>query len=177
LIFLPGRTKARMNEEQNQEMFERIFNTEIFIVDEEPHVIHSFCLAERQAGKIKLLVMLNDVMNEKASPSDIELLNKIADFKEYHLTREEVVILNLAHQTVSLKQLTKEFSSPNILCFGISPSEIGLQIEARSNQPILFCGVNFIFTSTLHQISRDEKLKKQFFLEALKPMFSLSNQS
>ena len=166
-----------MKEEYDHEMLERIFNSEIFIVDEGPHLIHSFCLAERQEGKIKLLVLLNDEMNENASPSDIELLNKIADFKDYQLTREEVVVLNLAHQTVSLKQLTKEFSSPNILCFGISPSEIGLQIEARSNQPVQFCGVNFIFTSTLQQISRDEKLKKQFFLEALKPMFSLPNQS
>jgi hypothetical protein len=166
-----------MNEELNHAMLEHIFEKDIFVVEECDTVINSFCLAESPPNKIKLLVLLNDAMNEKASVTDIELLNKIADFKEYHLTREEVVVLNLAHQTVSWKQLTKNFSSPNIICFGISPGEIGLQIETRSNHLIRFDSVNFIFTSTLQQIAKDQKLKKQFFIEALKPMFSLSNQS
>src|SRR6185295_12584739 len=164
-------------EEMNREIFEHLFDTEIFTVKEDgDNEVHSFCLAERPAGRIKLLVLLNDEMNEKASSSDIELLNKIADFKEYHVTREEVAVLNLAHQTVSLKQLIKSFSSPNILCFGISPAELGLQIDSRNNQLMHFRGVNFVFTSSLQQISKNEKLKKQFFLEALKPMLSSSNQ-
>ena len=156
-------------------MLEHIFEKDIFVVEEGDQVINSFCLAEKPAHKIKLLVLLNDALNEKASKSDIELLNKIADFKDYHLAREEVVVLNLAHQRVWWKQLTKKISAPNILCFGISPAEIGLQIESRENRLMRFSGINFVFTSSLQQISKDEKLKKQFFVEALKPMFSLSN--
>ena len=165
-----------MSEEINHEMFQHLFNTELFVPKENDVDVISFCLAEKPADKIKLLVLVKDEINERASSGDIELLNKIADFKDYHLTREEVVVLNLSHQTVSMKQLIQKFSSPNILCFGIAPAEIGLQIEFRTNKIVHFAGVNFVFTSSLQQISKDEKLKKHFFLEALKPMFSSSNQ-
>lgn len=171
-----GKKKKQVNTEMNYEMFQQLFNNEIFIAEEEDDELDSFCLAEKPADKIRVLVLLNDELNKTASASDIELLVKIADFKDYHLTREEVAVMNLAHQTVSLNSLKKNFSSANILCFGISPAEIGLQIDPRMNQLINFSGVNFVFTSALQEISKNEKLKKQFFIEALKPMFSLPNQ-
>ena len=160
-----------MNNEVNSEMLQQLFDVDIFMVEEGGEVT-SFCLGEYRGEQVRLLVLLKDEKNERASAPDIEMLNKIADWKEYHLKREEVIVLNLAHQRVSLKQLLKNFSSPNILCFDISPNEIALQIEIKSDCLVRFNNVNFVFTASLKEISKNEKLKKQFFVEGLKPMFS-----
>jgi hypothetical protein len=157
-------------------MFRHLFNVEIFMVEEEGEIA-SFSLGDNPSQPVKLIVLLKDENNERAVSPDIDMLNKIADWKEYHLKREEVVVLNLAHQNVSLKQLLKKFPSPNIVCFEISPDEIALQIEHKSNRLIRFNGVNFVFTASLQEISKNEKLKKQFFVEGLKPMFSSSDQN
>lgn len=165
-----------MNSEVNFEMFQQLFDIEIFVVQEEKE-INAFCLGEYQSKQVRLLVLLKDETNESANASDIKMLNKIADWKEYHLKREEIVVLNLAHQKVSLKQLLKKFSSPNMVCFEIIPHEIDLQIELKTNQLIRFNGVNFVFTASLQEISKNEKLKKQFFVEGLKPMFASPDQN
>ena len=164
-----------MNNEANLEMFQHLFHAEIYIVEEEGEV-NSFCLGEDPAEQIRLLVLLKDEKNERASPQAIDMLNKIADWKEYDLKRGEVVVLNLAHQNVSMKQLLKKFSSPNIVCFEVFPEEINLQIEVESNHLTRFNGMNFVFTASLQEISKNEKLKKQFFAEGLKPMLSSRDQ-
>lgn len=165
-----------MNNEVNFEMMEQLFDVEIYRVEEEGEII-SFCLGEYPAKQVKLLVLLKDEKNERASAADIDMLNKIADWKEYNLKRDEVVVLNLAHQNVSQKQLLKKFSPANIVGFEITPDEIALQIELKSSYLIHFNGVNFVFTSSLQEISKNEKLKKQFFVEGLKPMFSSGDQN
>lgn len=155
----------------NHEMYRQLFDTDIFIVQDHDNVI-SFGLSEHPPDLIKLLILLKDDDNIKADEGSIELLKKIADFKNYNLGREKIRVANLSNQFTSFLLLSKQFSSPNIVCFGISAGELGLQIDAEINQLICFAGVKLIFTESLQVISNNEKMKKQFFNEALLPMLT-----
>jgi len=163
-----------MSNEENPEMYQQLFSAPVYDVGEEQD-ISSFCLSDKPAKQTRLLVLLKDEKNEKAQAADLEMLNKIADFKDYHLKREEVQVVNLAFQSPTFLELAKKFSSPNILAFGIDPAEIDLQLESHPTQLLRFRGVNFVFSLSLQQMTKDDKLKNQFFREALKPMFLSTN--
>ena len=156
------------------ELLSQLFNTDIFLIQEKGKS-EAFCLAEKPADKTAVLILLNEEPQQTLSPASLESLLKIADFKEYHLTRDQIRVLNLNNQNTTFLELQKEFSALNIICFGVEPAEIGLQIETEQNKVIRFMGINLVFTSSLDEISKNEKLKRQFFIEALKPLFTRSN--
>ncbi|MFI5134867.1 MAG: hypothetical protein ACHQD9_03335 [Chitinophagales bacterium] len=146
-----------------------IFDTPLFLVPDEEE-IKSFSLAEPVA-ECKLLVILKDEKNEKVSEKDRDLLNKIADWKDLNLKRNEVIVINSAKQNVKFTQLISKFHSPAIISFGVAPEEIGLHIEFPASSLFSFRKTKFIFTLSLQKLEEDATLKKKFFLEALRPMF------
>jgi hypothetical protein len=156
--------------EPQQKMFEHLFHDELFLIPPEQPV-KSFSLVNDSREDAKLLILLKDELNQQAKTSDIELLLKIADFKEYQVGSQKVKVVNLAHQQLTFIKLTKDFIAPYIIAFGILPRELELQIDHQINTVIHFRERHLVFTATLDEISRNEKLKKQFFMEALKPMF------
>ncbi len=163
-----------MPEELNTEMIAQLFDQDIYVIQDRM-LFNSFGLSEDLAAETSLLVLLIDYKHEKASPADTDLLSRIADFKDYHLDRKKVRIVNLANQTVSFIDLVNKFAPENIISFDVEPSAIGLQLEYNYNQPVLFRGVRLIFTASLHEITKNEKLKKEFFSRGLKPMFSAAS--
>jgi hypothetical protein len=146
-----------------------VFDVPLYVVPENESVI-SFSL-ETPASSCRLLVLLQDEEHEKCNPRDLDLLNKIADWKDLNLKRSEVFVVNLAKQEVRFISLLKQFSPKNVIGFGIQPGEIKLHIECDANTLFKFRDVNFIFTSSLSELSIDDKLKSKFFKAALRPMF------
>jgi len=146
-----------------------VFDLPLFLVHEK-EVIKSFSLAQPTAS-CKLLVILKDEKSETVNENDRDLLNKIADWKDLGLKRNEVIVINTAKQNASFHQLHSEFHAPAIIGFGVIPGEIGLHIEFPENALFTFRETKFIFTLSLEKLNKDEKLKRIFFTEALRPMF------
>lgn len=155
--------------EKEPEVPPGIFTADIFTVSE-PVAVRHFALAEPPLP-CRLLVLIHDAAHQTCSPADLELLNKIADWKELKLQRSEVTVVNLAHQKTTLLQLNKNFHASNIIGFGVAPAEIGFHIDFNVTTLFQFRKVNFIFTGSLKELTADEKLKGRFFRDALRPMF------
>jgi hypothetical protein len=147
----------------------RVFDSDVYLVKDESS-LKRFSLAD-PADVCRLLVLLRDPDHETCAPADLELLNKIADWKDLKLKRSEVMVVNLARQETSLIELNKNIHASNIIGFGITPAEIGFHIHHPPNALITFRKVNFIFTASLKELTADDKMKNKFFREALRPMF------
>lgn len=146
-----------------------IFDSEIFIVPQEGPI--QFVALAEPKETCRLLILIHETQHETCAPADLELLNKIADWKELKLKRNEVFVVNLAKQETSLITLNRNFHSLNIIGFGITPADIGFHIEHTPNALFTFRKVNFIFTASLKELTAEEKMKSRFFREALRPMF------
>lgn len=160
-----------MAEDLNVETMQQLFRLNLYMPIE-AEGMDWFSLGENSSRSIKLIFLIRDLINKKGDRTDIDLLNKIADFKEYGLKREEVIVINLVHQSASFLQLKKKFGAVQIVAFGITPNELSLQVDVLPNILFSFRETKLIFTSSLKEIMKDEKLKNQFFREGLKPMFS-----
>ena len=94
-----------------------IFNVPLYLISEDEH-ISSFSLGSPSTS-CKLLILLKDEQYETCNPKDLELLNKIADWKDLNLKRSEVFVVNLAKQEARFISLLKKFTLKNIIGFGI----------------------------------------------------------
>jgi len=158
-----------MTDSKKEFFVANVFDVALYVIREIESIIN-FSL-EIPASSCRLLVLLQDEEHEKCNPRDLDLLNKIAYWKDLNLKRSEVFVVNLAKQEVRFISLLKKFSPKNVIGFGIQPAEIKLHIEYDENTLFKFRDVNFIFTSSLYELSIDDKLKNKFFREALRPMF------
>lgn len=146
-----------------------VFDSDVYLLKEES-ALKRVSLADPPEA-CRLLILLRDPAHETCAPADLELLNKIADWKDLKLKRSGVTVVNLARRETSLLELNKNVHASNIIGFGITPADIGFHIEHTPNALFTFRKVNFIFTSSLKELTADEKMKSKFFREALRPMF------
>jgi hypothetical protein len=146
-----------------------IFDTPLFTVAEpvKPSMVP---LAEPRE-KNRLVFILENPQEEVCSAAEMDLLCKIADWKELKMKRTEAAVVNCARQPVVFTELLRSVRLKNVICFGVPPKNIGLQIEATDTGLISFRGIQFIFTSSLSTLNANNHLKQKFFREALRPMF------
>ena len=161
--------------EGNLELLNHLFESPLYHI-EEPGEINFFSLAEKKSETTRLIFLLKDKSSEQASDATLDLLIKMVDWKKgMDLKREEVVIVNIARQKISFRQLTNQFHSANLIALGVEPDEIGLQTEFKLNRTFRFMGVNCAFTSSLEKLLQQDAEKKKFFSDVFFPMFRTSN--
>lgn len=161
-----------MQEAFGRDILKQLFSEKIFSISEyEP--VRLMNLERQEVDAARLLVVLKE-MQDKEMGSAIELARKMVDW--LGLKREEVAFINIAENQVSFTHILSKKSITEIICCGISPAEIGLQIEHLPNMIIRFMHCKLIFTSSFSEMRRNEALKQQFFNEARK-MFDLPKAS
>ncbi|MCY7409081.1 MAG: hypothetical protein LH473_02320 [Chitinophagales bacterium] len=158
-----------MNEVENADALQAIFSGETYLVPEKRKV-KLFSSGAIHSEKLKLLFILKNENVETASQSELEVIQKTADWKDLKLKREEVGIINIASQPTSVVNILKQFSVNNIVALGVEPQEIGLVIELHTNKVFKFIDMNFIFTSSIEELLKNEIIKNKFFA-AIKSMF------
>lgn len=158
-----------MNDFENAELLQVLFTGETYVIPE-TDAINLFSLGEKLSKDCRLLFILKNENHETASAREVEVLQKTVDWKDLKLSREEVAVINIALQSVSFPNLTNQCGAKNIIVFGIEPSEIGLNIELHSNRVFKFRDMNFIFTSSIEELLKNEIIKSKFFA-AIKSMF------
>jgi hypothetical protein len=145
-----------------------LFTKTIFAADENADA--EFINLESQKNEFPLLLLLlNNISASGISEADLELLKKMADW--LGIPKSEVVALNLSGITTSFQFLVIKHRIENIICYGLAPNDIGLQLDFRINEPLRFMGCRLLFTAPFFEIQQKGALKNKFF-DAAKRSFS-----
>ncbi len=161
-----------MIEELEAQTLVDIFNIPVYAVPEIEE-IHSLTLGNNPSPIISLLFLLKNEEKEFGSEEEIEVLKKTIAWKDLNLKADEVKVMNTASQRITFLQLTNHYPASKIVAFGIEPADISLQIEHHANKVVNFREVQFLFTSSIAELTKNEVAKKKFF-EALRQMFNPS---
>ncbi len=110
------------------------------------------------------------VQSEPEHPGNLEFLKKILlaaglDFEQDTLYAE----VQDAEPRAILPVL-KINHPDSVLVFGLSPSQIGLNIQVPLYKPLVFCDTTFLFSEKLSAIEPD-KTRKTNLWQALRQMF------
>jgi len=101
------------------------------------------------------------VLLKSANSADLDLLSKIFQAVGKNLA-EEVCVIN-TKITIPYKELTELFELKKVLVFGFAPKELGLHLNVKIYQALLFQDVQFLFSDTLEIIANNLAKKKQLW--------------
>jgi hypothetical protein len=92
---------------------------------------------------------------------------------------EDTHCLNITnHPTISFSQLNQKQPYRQVICFGLKPEELGVNIHAQMYQPFVLSDVHWLFANDLQAIYEERQAgKKQMagaLWKALKDMFDLA---
>ncbi len=148
-------------EEEEVMMLGRLYNTTLYAVHEYT-TVKLQNLNGVETSFPKLLIILNNQHTREIASSDIELLAKMADW--LGISKDAVALLG-NHNLPSFRHLYSHQHIRNIILYGITPDEIGLQLELRMNKAFSFMECKMLFTASFAEVQNDKKLKNDFFNE------------
>ena len=126
---------------------------------------------EVQAPQIKLVICFFNSEFSNLPESSAQFLGNI--LKAVELDFDSVFMLNVAEKNVGLSNLTQTIEANKLICFGITPAQIHLNIEHILYKVIHLSGVAMLFADQLENIERDVAKKKMLWGE-LQKMFKKS---
>lgn len=92
------------------------------------------------------------------SKADKDLLDKI--LAATHLPEEQICHLSIDKESIALGPLVTVEHKLLVLCFGLTPDQVGLQIKAPSYKPFTLFDMTCVFMDELAQFNREANLKK-----------------
>ena len=117
------------------------------------------------------VVVLYDGEADQLPNEEKNLLTNI--LKAIGLSIKKVNLLNINNlKGIGFSQLRKAYGQTRIIGFGISPTQLNLQIQTALYQKVEMMGCQLLFANTLLEISKDTS-KKKLLWGSLKAMFSV----
>lgn len=103
----------------------------------------------------KCIVLVDDTI---ITPEQSDLLNKILSSIGLNAETEVCIEQFSSKKVFPLSQIDKEFK---VICFGLNPSHLGLQIEATANKLVTLDNKEILFTASLPDLenTKEEKMK------------------
>ncbi len=126
----------------------------------EPVQQYQSAISFKHLGKNEkgILILVNDLENPVSTPQGTELLRKLV--LSINLKNADFALVNYsAYNDANFQQLKTYFSCNLVLCFGVSPTALGLA-EHPLHQLHSLEGVKMIFTHNLHDLDADMTSKK-----------------
>ncbi|MBX7108104.1 MAG: hypothetical protein K1X61_05590 [Chitinophagales bacterium] len=116
-----------------------------------------------------LLLVLKNAFNQEIAESDFVLLRKLTEW--LGVANDKVAWHLMAEATIAFNDLKLKYKVENIICYGATPADLGLNMDYQLNRTIQFLGCNILFTSSFAEVQKNEAMKKLFF-EQVKLFFS-----
>jgi hypothetical protein len=105
------------------------------------------------------------------SQEELTLHKMIAACK---LSMEQYEVVQLQNEErLSWSSLITIGIPPRVLLLGVQPAQLGINALFRLNMPNTFMGITIIPSLPLNQIEASPELKKELWLQGLKPGFGL----
>jgi len=161
-----------MMEEADTNVFTHLFPKMIYALpDTKPLTLSN--LEKITVQSPKLLLLFKNSYHQSIPENDLELLKKMVDWMG--VQRSDVAFFLISNEPVSFMDLRNNHQIENIICYGVTPTDIGLQLEFGINKPVRFMNCNLIFTAPFDEVQKKEPLKKEFF-DRVSKLFSHLNQ-
>jgi hypothetical protein len=110
------------------------------------------------------------IQSEPAFPENINFLSKILTAAGLNLEQDTMFAELDPDPKTSFLPLVKEKQAECILVFGITPKQLGLNINCPLYQPFDFYGTTFLFADSLSRLEPDKTLKAKLW-QALQQLF------
>ena len=112
-------------------------------------------LRQEGACKNQLLVIVNQSdITEENQKTLSQMLNAI----KYNLEDSCMIVLS-KDQKMSINPFIKKYNIQKVLCFGIGPQAIGLQIVAGAYRLIVMEEINLVFSHSITDLNADKQKK------------------
>ncbi len=107
---------------------------------------------------------------EPAFPGAREFLSKVLSSVQLNLDKDTLFAEIPELMQISFATELKNRHPEQVLVFGVTPSQLGLHIEAAYYRPLSFYGVTWLFADALSVLEPDKNRKSQLWT-ALRQMF------
>jgi hypothetical protein len=112
------------------------------------------------------------VYRAENTPLDEVFLAKILTAVQYDLQQDTTLIELRKNQNFSFKNISKTLSPKHVISLGVSPKNIGVNLNDQLYKPRNIKNCCFLFTDKLSKIAED-KNKKGALWECLQSMFTV----
>jgi len=110
------------------------------------------------------------VQMEPEHPGNLDFLKKILLASGLDFEKDTLFAETKDAEPTTILSVLKSKHPDQVLVFGVSPGQIGLNIQAPYYRPVVFCGTTFLFSEKLSAIESD-KTRKTNLWQALRHMF------
>ncbi len=129
-------------------------------------------LPAEEIQKKEIVIVINDDQSESLSTDSEQLLEKI--LKAVKVEWSQVHIINIAYQEKwTFKELISITNVSKVILFGVSLSDMGVNINSPMYELIHFYDVKIIKSKSLKAL-KDHKADKRKLWQSLQKMFSVS---
>ena len=158
--------KVEENELAKHLLNEKVLNYPVYIVNEEDGDL-------KYSGENKkgILVLFRNSTGELLNEKDEIFLKKIMEALK--LKWEDAALLNHHLFPFTLTNISRHLSFGKAVVFGITPQQIGLQIEAVKYKQAVLNDVKMIFADSLATVAENKKKEKNMLWDSLQKMFGL----
>lgn len=161
-----------MMEQTDTDILTHLFPKMIYALPDTTPLTFS-SLENKPVQSPKLLLLFKHSYHQSIPENDISLLIKMVDWMG--VPRDEVAVFLMGNGPLSFLELKNNHQVENVICYGVTPNDIGLQLEFHVNKPVRFMNCNMIFTGTFDEVQKKDPLKKEFF-DAAGKLFIHLNQ-
>ncbi|MBL7779679.1 MAG: hypothetical protein JNM22_00590 [Saprospiraceae bacterium] len=112
-------------------------------------------------------------LEEASGNSNTDFLKKVLSAAQLDLERDTLFAIIPEGMPIDMAASLRIKPATHVLVFGISPTQLGLHVEARPFQPFSFYGTTWLFADALSALEPD-KTKKGLLWTALKSMFLIN---
>ena len=139
------------------------------------HLFHHsniFVLPEAEKQQLTLIgenkkAVLIIIRVEELNPELMVFLGKILEAVRLNI-KEDIHILNITnHSSISFPQLYHKHAYQYLLCFGLQPKEMGLNIECQLYRSFTLSEVTMLFANNLQDIFNERQQGKKQMAVAL----------
>jgi hypothetical protein len=123
-------------------------------------------------GRAKpILIVVNNEKNAYLSKEDLPFFTRMLNACK--LTLDEVALFNLAaHPALNQEEWLSFFAPRIVLCFGLSPTQLGLPVDFPLYQLQALKGCTFMHSAPFEKLASDLEERKQCW-NSLKRLFNL----
>lgn len=114
----------------------------------------------------ELLIFLR--MDIQLQPELKEMLDKMVAALKLDQRKVEYLVFN---KTISLSEIASSYKASNILIFGASPEELGLNMELKTYENYSFNSYKLLLVNNILDVYGNQNLKSKLWIE-LKELFN-----
>lgn len=107
---------------------------------------------------------------EPEHPGNLDFLKKILMAAGLDFEKDTLFAETKDSEPTTILSVLKSKHPNQVLVFGVSPGQIGLNVQAAFYRPVVFYGTTFLFSEKLSSIEPD-KTRKTNLWQALRQMF------